>query len=429
VIIKKNAAERDTILKLFVGLLHVNDPGITIYRADTIWFRLKDIFTKVDLDKTLQLFNTFNNSSGKITGYLTELNKLKSTENSYSRSMVLNERYKYYRLIVNEILSLTIKTMNFIPEPSLEPITRQITNTRDTYLPVIDQTVQVINDIDKKAYNTAVYDFVELLDKVFAARDTLIAGKLKSAEQDIARTKDAIRKAQPTDSLKNQLEQLETNQKNLASESKDVSNDRKFWPAFIEYASLIASLANAETGAEVKEILNNAALPVGSSRIKKYSDFNLALNAYPGYYIRENKTTELHPLTGFSNTNGITAPIGLSFSYGFGRAGSFSLFAGILDIGAIFKYHVENDTANEPAAIESEIELGDIFSPGLSIVYGLFCNIPLSISGGVQWLPGNIDNSSKLKYEPFFTASIGVDIPMFNLVNKKKKIDFTKTNR
>jgi len=426
-LLKNKGSERDTILKLFTGLLQVNDPGIIFYREGLPPIHLKDIFNSIELDKILQLISTFNNSSGKIVNYLTELNKLKSTENSYARNLVLNERYKYYRLISNEILSLTIKTINCIPEPSLDPFIRQIANIRDTYLPVIDQSIQVVNDIDKKAYNTAIYDFVELLDKVFAARDTLKSIRLATVEMEIVNTDTALKSRPDSTALKNKKTALTQEKKNLEAAIDDIKDDRKFWPAFIEYANLIASLANAENGAEVKEILNNAALPVGSSRIKKYSNFNLAVNAYPGYYIRENKSTALHPLTGFSNTNGITAPIGLSFSYGMGRAGSFSLFAGLLDIGAIVKYHVENDTANEPASIESEIELGDIFSPGISLVYGFFCNIPLSISAGYQWLPGNVDNSSKLKYEPFFTASIGVDIPMFNLVNRKKHVDYARS--
>ncbi len=131
---------------------------------------------------------------------------------------------------------------------------------------------------------------------------------------------------------------------------------------------------------------------------------------------------------------GVSAPIGLSFNYGLKQYGSLSLFASLFDIGAIVDYQLRNDSIPVTATTTTpvikkdySIKLGQIVSPGIYVVYGLFKNVPLSIGvGGGQYGPGlgkidvsgsTVINNPKWRWNAF----LSVDIPFFTLTNNTKK--------
>jgi hypothetical protein len=123
---------------------------------------------------------------------------------------------------------------------------------------------------------------------------------------------------------------------------------------------------------------------------------------------------------------GLIAPVGLALNHGLGgRAGSVSLFAPLLDVGAIAEFRLKNDSTE----LDESIKLGNIFSPGAYIVYGFGANIPLAIGIGGQYGPGlfkvegndtggtrNVYKNPEWRWNIF----LAVDIPLFNLTRGKK---------
>jgi hypothetical protein len=166
----------------------------------------------------------------------------------------------------------------------------------------------------------------------------------------------------------------------------------------------------------VKAAVDAVALPSGSSSIKKDLTFNMALNGYVGYFARSLDDTE-QLYEGFTETHGITAPIGVTISHGLGRGGSLSAFLGILDVGAIVKYKVSDDPNEAP---KPEIEWGNILSPGIHFVYGAPFYLPVSIGVGQQWLPRKVEDD-KLKFNGGWNVFIAFDIPFINLASSKRR--------
>ncbi|MBL0741979.1 hypothetical protein [Chryseolinea lacunae] len=209
----------------------------------------------------------------------------------------------------------------------------------------------------------------------------------------------------------------------------------KVIPEISKYGRFIANVASAETPAEVEQIIEAAVLPVGSSSIKKNSEWNLAVQSYLGaYYLTSNRTTDVE--RAWSDKFGVIAPIGIGMSYGLRKGGSFTLFASLLDLGAIVDYKLKYDsvpkTPSSAADVKTsksyEVKLGQIFSPGGYLIYGLPWNLPLSLGFGAQYGPGlsSIDESGNTVVDnPYWrwNAFLAVDIPLFNIYNKERRFE------
>ncbi|HRP34063.1 MAG TPA: hypothetical protein PKV73_19330 [Agriterribacter sp.] len=204
-------------------------------------------------------------------------------------------------------------------------------------------------------------------------------------------------------------------------------------PKIAKYGTFMANVADAKTSEDVKAALDNAILPVGSSAIKKYASWNVAVQAYLGAFLRFG-SKNIDAGYAWSDRWGVSAPIGIAVSHGFEKWGSLSLFASLIDLGAIVDYQLKFDSVinsggNKVPSIEKDykIELGQIFSPGTYLVYGFGANIPLSFGLGAQYGPGlskiNIDAGTPVVLNPKwrFNAFLSVDLPFFNLLNSTKK--------
>ena len=166
----------------------------------------------------------------------------------------------------------------------------------------------------------------------------------------------------------------------------------------------------------------------------------MAVQSYLGAYVGLNNNDVAD--RAWSDKFGVIAPIGISLSYGFQKAGSASLFVPLLDLGAIVDYKLKYDTlkdatATTPAVVNTSktytTKLGQIFSPGVYIVYGFFGNLPLSLGFGGQYGPGlnEIDsNGTAIVDNPSWrvNAFLAVDIPLFNIFNRgyNKKLSAKK---
>lgn len=240
---------------------------------------------------------------------------------------------------------------------------------------------------------------------------------------------------------------------------EEKSDEKKYIvPSYIlKYGNFIASMAVAESSDEMLKILETAALPVGSYRIKRNSLFNISLNAYAGvfggleWFNESEDVLNNQGIEKYSATTGFTAPVGISFSWGRRktlkggdennrfrnnfkylsckenkprvlRGSSWSLFVSVIDVGAVTSFQLTNDD------IETlpEFTWENVLAPGAFLIYG-FKNNPLSIMAGIQYGPQirsikddlTIDNDALRSIS--FRIGLTVDIPIFSIYTKNEK--------
>ncbi len=195
----------------------------------------------------------------------------------------------------------------------------------------------------------------------------------------------------------------------------------------LKYGNFIATIANAENSDEVEKAIEAIALPVGSSRIKRESLRNISLNGYVGGFAGAEYLPALNQKrTSFSF--GLTAPVGIAFSFGNlgkdpeGKRGgkSFSIFISAIDVGALASFRMNDDSSK----VASEVQLKNIIAPGFFLYYG-FGKCPISLGAGVQIGPQlrevtahnvNIDKNYYIR----FGISLAVDIPLLNFYTKSQ---------
>ena len=201
--------------------------------------------------------------------------------------------------------------------------------------------------------------------------------------------------------------------------NKDMLKSFMFYSNFL--ADIIAASESKDSG-NVKKIIENYAMPVGSYRIKRSYSHSWDVSAFPGLYggyeFGSGKKDGKHNEGSFSY--GITAPVGISFSRKHCRhnpsSSSSTFFLSVIDIGAPFSYRFSNDQAQ---GLPDEIKWEQIFSPGFFYIFG-FKNTPLSLSAGLQFTPllrDIEDDNNVLQEKNIVRLSVGflVDIPIFNL--------------
>jgi len=227
----------------------------------------------------------------------------------------------------------------------------------------------------------------------------------------------------------------------LSSELKTIENttsDRKLKKAaqqlcetmstITKYSLFMVNVVEAKSADDVKNAIDAAALPVGSSAIKKNSSFDFCLQGYLGAYYggRGVKNSELDN-NSWNDHFGVTAPIGVSLSTELWDWGaSLSIFVSLFDIGAIVDYDLKTQISPLDSSVtiqkDYKVELGNVFTPGLYLVLGFPLNLPLSLGVGGQYGPGlgtitsngkAIINNPTLRWNVF----LAVDIPFFEFVN------------
>jgi hypothetical protein len=230
------------------------------------------------------------------------------------------------------------------------------------------------------------------------------------------------------------LNELKVTAKDKNGKEKEVKNDgfKTVTKSFVKYGTLISTVANAQSSDEVKNAIEASVLPVGSSSIKRNSNWSISLNAYVGGYWSYQPNQNQIPIMGLS------APIGVNFSKGgfnklfngfssSGKWGGLSANIQILDLGALVNYYLLNgDTASIPN--DFNVRLSNIFAPGFNVCYNI-PKTPLSIAWGGQYIPTlykyeQINGKNQLTPTNAFRMqfSLLVDIPLYNL----KVWDFKK---
>src|SRR4030095_2882362 len=113
----------------------------------------------------------------------------------------------------------------------------------------------------------------------------------------------------------------------------------------LRYGNLMASIVKSESPEEAEAAIESAALPAGSSSIKKNSVCNISLNAYIGGYY-SNYTNDVDKIDGNNSKVGFTAPVGIAFNKGLGHfkngstRGSLGIYLTVIDVGGIAGYRL-----------------------------------------------------------------------------------------
>lgn len=205
--------------------------------------------------------------------------------------------------------------------------------------------------------------------------------------------------------------------------SKAIPGKEEPLSQFLKYGTFAATVAGAQSSEEVADAIELVALPVGSASIKRKTKSNIALNAYIGLA----GGTEYYGTTAtWKGIFGMTAPVGVAFSWGHGccssnkSLGSSSIFVSLIDVGALSTFRIDDD---ETEALP-EVTLANIFAPGLYYVYGI-PKTPLSIGLGAQLGPQlrKITATNATLHDDLnvsLRAFVAVDIPLINFHTKPR---------
>ncbi len=184
----------------------------------------------------------------------------------------------------------------------------------------------------------------------------------------------------------------------------------------LKYGLFIANVANAESSDEVHAAIEAAALPSGSSSIKRRSDLNISINTYAGPFIANEVMLNRAASEQNAFSAGLMAPLGIAVSKG-GRWGAVSLYTTLIDVGALVSFRFNDSDAE----MLPEFKLQNIVSPGVHLIYGI-PNLPISVGGGLQFGPQlrevTIDNATITSSAYRSSIFVAVDIPLFNIYTK-----------
>lgn len=209
--------------------------------------------------------------------------------------------------------------------------------------------------------------------------------------------------------------------------------------------NFFTDVTKATDSKQLSQVIEKYAEPPQSYRVKRYNNFSMDINAWPGVYggVETRAGEQLFANSVTKMVSGITAPIGLSFSMA-GRVkfkcehagkrpvyvnrasyiksflgGSFSLNLMIIDIGAVVAYRFSKD-ADE--GLPQTVNFAQVLAPGAYVNYGLR-GLPLAIQVGGQYAPQlRTFGDTGLRPLDAYRVSIGIvyDIPLLNITNSNR---------
>lgn len=228
-----------------------------------------------------------------------------------------------------------------------------------------------------------------------------------------------------------------------------------FLKEVLKYGNLAVTLTSAKTSEEFAQALESSILPTQSYRLKRNALFSISVNAYAGGFLAQERLLDPAVKTIKSGLAGFTAPIGLGFNWGItvrkptkfshtpvvtkygcrknksqvmnGRyysGHSISLFASVIDIGAVVAFRIQDTVA--PSA---QVQWKNIIAPGAYVVWGIG-RTPLSLQFGVQYGPELrkveiLDGVSEITLNSRawrIGGALTVDIPLYNIYSKTERV-------
>ncbi|MCW3121754.1 MAG: hypothetical protein JWQ38_1246 [Flavipsychrobacter sp.] len=451
-------------MQLYFGLIYQQSSGIkfiinnTTLPFNTILARGKDFADT--MVKYRHFIEKMSAHTQEVNEYITELKGKKKSDIDY------NDYYKLYRssldLLQDAFTCIDLPYINMIHDSTKEKIHLQTKR----WFSVANNTGELYIDIRTKNYSSAIINAVSILDTVLSGFNA--ADDLRKLNADLAATKNSLNTARKSsndskmkvnkivkyysksNSFSNiafteTLERKKINSQDLIDQMRslidlkrtqlDFRNQEKLRGNLLKYGTFAATIATASNSDDVKNAIETIALPSGSARVKRESDWNISLNAYVGAFVG-NETIDGVKNKHWINAYGVTAPVGIAISRGHSilfipgkkerwtdnKGGwSSSLFISLIDVGAIAAFRMKDDTTAQIPTVQ----LKNIISPG--VFYGLgIPKCPVSWNFGAQIgpnlrkvdpaaLPGE-DPSDKMYWR--FSTSLVVDIPVLNFYTR-----------
>ena len=186
------------------------------------------------------------------------------------------------------------------------------------------------------------------------------------------------------------------------------------------YGSFMVDVSNAKSDKQIKAILDNYALPVGSYSVKRRSKINVGLQAYVGGFAGGEyiSAPQIPAEDAAKGSIAFAAPIGIDVAFGTKKGGAISAFISVVDLGAVVSFRLQDPLTHDLP----ELKLENIVAPGLHLFYGI-PKTPISIGAGVQMAPSlrkYTANSTVINadYAIRYGLTAAVDIPIFSFFNQ-----------
>ncbi|MEM9835532.1 MAG: hypothetical protein AAF828_03465 [Bacteroidota bacterium] len=201
--------------------------------------------------------------------------------------------------------------------------------------------------------------------------------------------------------------------------------------AVFRYGAFMASMIDARTSDQVRNILRATTLPPGSSRIKREVVSNVTINSYLGAALGRDRLLDAPAdLDADAFGAALSVPIGITYSFSprfLRNNSSFSIHVPLLDLGAITAYR--SNPSGNTANVNNlpELEWKNLFSPGAYFIYN-FADSPFSVGVGGQYGP-QLREIIPESGDPLFLNSwrfpmvfFSIDVPFYNLHTGARKI-------
>ena len=181
---------------------------------------------------------------------------------------------------------------------------------------------------------------------------------------------------------------------------------------------VFAEVANAKSSDEVARVIDAAAAPVGSYRMK-YKNSMVSLSALVGggggtdFILGEEKSGHTRQIV-FT----VSSPVGLHFTGPF-ELGKYKLHGGamvsLVDFGPLlsFGFGGDSDVKKDP-----DVTLEDILAPGFYFTLGVCSKLPVIIGAGAAYVPNLVVKDGDEEKESAAVrvqAFVGVDVTIFPL--------------
>ncbi|MHA4811481.1 hypothetical protein ACX0G9_25500 [Flavitalea flava] len=409
-----------TAFRIYLGLVY----QMAILHYDNVHFKDTTLVGYLDkaapeIIKGLDIFNQYKLYILRFAEKTDNLNRMIKSYSRPANDSLAIELYKKYFDGFVDYFEYAVQ-VGKLPLINENHFFHQLSRTLTPYFSVANLASDLVVDINRKNYSSAINNAVAIYTVIWhnPNQEAINAAKASAAKTNTGKDK----------KVEADKEEVTVNEDSVA---KSFQDSKEVLPNFIKYGSFMASIATAKNSDEVASAIEAAALPSGSSRIKRESLMNVSLNAFTGLYIGHESIKGIKDGTVF-NTFGVTAPIGVALSWGHQllfwntpKCGwSTSLFISIIDIGALASYRFKNDTTSQVPTVE----LKNILSPGAFLSIGV-PKTPISFNFGAQMGPNlrkvNFNSSlpsddSNNKIYLRFSASVCVDIPLLNFYTKSK---------
>ena len=423
----KKLFQNDDLLKLYLGLL------VEQARLDNIIFQKKDNGD----EKLYKIINDAANLQKSIDSYRIFVKEIAQKTQSIDLKIkelpsIKNDSLKFekYYSIISNTLDLMRKTVKIKTLPHFPILNINIKDDSNRYFDMAQTAADAAIDVNRRNYTSAIVNIAELynLSSEIYGKDDKNLKKLSDDLEAKTKTVNSLinNKDKKSEFIQAKKELLDSQLK--VDEYIDANYKSKY-AAFFKYGTFMATVTQAKNSQQVEEAIEAFALPTGSARIKRETMFNVALNAYCGLFYGGEKIKGLDNC--YKGTYGVTAPIGISISYGKQKVlplsslkkykghWSHTVFLSIIDLGAITAFRFQDDVTESAP----KIELKDIISPGIFYSFGI-PKSPLSVNLGYQVGPllrkvTAAENTYSNSYSRLSIAFV-VDIPILNFYTKSK---------